>query len=165
MDDMELIRKRCLWMARNHLAIYGHVLATVSAETAVTLRDPNDGDKGWTITEIICHLRDFDEFFRLRAMMMREQEYPALPAYDHEALAIERAYNSQDITAVFTDWCAKRDQFITFFQNLTEEEWGRAGVHPERGHFTMLDALFQIVTHDGVHLEQLTRMLSMKYEV
>ena len=159
MSDLTSIRKRFLWMAQNNLEIYGHVLANVSAETAVALRDPDDGDKGWTITEIICHLRDFDEFFRLRAMMMREQDYPALPAYDHEALAIERVYNEQRVTAVFTDWRAKRDQFITFFQNLTEEEWARAGIHPERGHFSMMDALMQIVTHDQLHLEQLTRIL------
>ncbi|MBK8430534.1 MAG: DinB family protein [Chloroflexi bacterium] len=159
MTTMTQVRQRCLWMAQNNLQLLAHLLANVSQETAVTLRDPNDGDKGWTTLEVVCHLRDFDEFFRLRAMMMREQDNPALPAYDHEAIAIERRYNEQNLTAVFTDFQAKRAQFIAFFKNLTDEEWERPGIHPERGHFTMTDALMQIMTHDCVHMEQIGRIL------
>ncbi len=116
MTTMTQVRQRCLWMAQNNLQLLAHLLANVSQETAVTLRDPNDGDKGWTTLEVVCHLRDFDEFFRLRAMMMREQDNPTLPAYDHEAIAIERRYNAQNLTAVFTDFQAKRAQFIAFFK-------------------------------------------------
>jgi hypothetical protein len=82
------------------LKILGFILAGVTAEQATTLRDPSDGQKGWTITEVICHLRDFDEIFFRRARMMVEQANPLLPGYDHNMLVIERNYNSQDFRQV-----------------------------------------------------------------
>jgi hypothetical protein len=49
---------------------------------------------------------------------------------------------------------------VVLFESLTEEQWSRAGIHPERGHFTLLDSLIQVGTHDVTHLEQITRLLA-----
>jgi hypothetical protein len=103
---------------------------------------------------------DFDEFFYGRAVMMRDQDNPSLPAYDHNALAVERAYNTQDVQAVYARFVQSRTQFIEFFKQLSDEQWERTGIHPERGHFTMWDALMQISTHDTRHLEQMTRIIA-----
>ncbi|RIK40596.1 MAG: hypothetical protein DCC55_14455 [Chloroflexi bacterium] len=157
--DLTPIRERQITLMQHTLGILGNILAGVDQATMTTLRDPNDGAKGWTALEVLCHLRDYDEIFYQRACLMLEQEYPHLPGYDHEALAIERRYNEQDFRQVYDDLVRSRQRLVEFFQGLTESQWARAGVHPERGHFTMTDACVQVGTHEALHLEQITRIL------
>ncbi len=156
MDNLTDIRKRHVKMMRTTRDILRNVIQPVTPVQASTLRD---GPEGWTILEVICHLRDFDGFFYDRAMMMLEKEYPTLPAYDHEALAIERGYNQQDLRQAFAALSESRDRFVEFFKGLSNEQWAKSGIHPERGHFTMTDAAIQICTHDAAHIEQITRIL------
>jgi len=59
---------------------------------------------------------------------------------------------------------ASRARFIAFFQSLSGEQWARAGIHPEKGDFTMTDALMQVSSHDLVHLEQIARILAARKE-
>jgi hypothetical protein len=156
MTSLSQIRERHLQLMQKSCQTLGNILQNVSQETATTWRD---GPAGWTVLEVTCHLKDFDHFFRQRAKMMLEQDYPRLPAYDHEALAIERAYNRQNLVRAYQELSESRREFGAFFSDLTESQWERAGVHPERGHFTMLDALMQVGSHDLTHLEQITRIL------
>lgn len=109
---------------------------------------------------MLCHLRDFDGFFRHRARMMLEEDYPQLPAYDHEALAIEREYNDEQLTRLYEQLLASRAETKALFAGLTSERWERAGVHPEPGHFTLTDAVIQVGSHDLTHIEQMVTMLT-----
>ena len=158
--DLSPIRQRHIALMQTTLAILGNVLAPVSQAVATTLRDGHDGPKGWTVIEVVCHLRDFDGFFQQRAQMILAEEYPKLPAYDHEALAVERAYIDQDLHAVYAALTVSRQQYVEFFKGLSAEQWERAGVHPERGHFSLTDAVMQVGSHDCIHLEQITRILN-----
>lgn len=157
--DIGKNRHRHLQFIQQTLDTLRHVLAPVSQTNATTLRDRSDGDKGWTVVEVLCHLRDFDRVFRSRAEMMRDQEYPTLPAYDHEQMAREGNYNSQQLTTVLAELTRSRQETIALFEQLNDEQWARAGVHPERGHFTMVDAALQVGMHDVIHIEQITRIL------
>ncbi len=160
MTTMTLVRQRSIGLMQYTLHTLTHLMALVDDPTAVTLRDPNDGEKGWTILEILCHLRDFDEIFHGRALLMRDQEHPQLLGYDHEALAHNRDYNSQNRTTVLADLQRNRAKFIAFFQDLSDEEWERGGVHPERDSFDLTDAVMQVGLHDAIHIEQITRILT-----
>jgi uncharacterized damage-inducible protein DinB len=156
-DLMTDIRKSHVWLMSKTLEILGNILRDVPEETARTLRD---GVDGWTILEVLCHLRDFDRIFRERAQMMLDQEMPDLPAYDHEQMAIDNAYNEQSFAYVFSELVESRHDFIAFFKTLDSEEWEREGKHPERERpFSMTDALMQVGLHDADHLEQITRIL------
>ncbi len=161
MDDFqttwETVRKRQIAAMGATCAVLGHILAGLSDQRARALRD---GADGWSITEIVCHLRDFDEFFYNRALMMLEQESPYLPSYDHEALAIERAYQQETLADAYIALSQSRRRFVDFFRALTPQQWARAGIHPERGPFSMTDALMQVSAHDLDHLEQITRVLA-----
>ena len=147
-------------LIQNSVKVYGHILRTITQEQAASWRDQNDAPNGWSVLEVLAHVADFDGFFYHRAQMMLEQDYPQLPAYDHNVLAIELAYNQQDKDEVYARLVESRVRFVEFFENLSDDQWGRAGVHPERGHFTLLDALVQVATHDTTHLEQMTRIIA-----
>jgi hypothetical protein len=162
MATSEQIHKANVHNMRLSCDILEHIFANVTQEDAMTYRDLNDGDKGWTALEVLCHLRDFDTIFYTRAVMMIEQDYPRLPAYDHEAMAIERQYNGQDVRQVCAEFRASRERTREFFKSLTPEQWERAGIHPESGHFTMTNAVLQVAGHDVNHLEQITRILMQR---
>lgn len=151
------VRERHVGAMQVSCDIIGHILRGLSNERARALRD---GANGWSILEIVCHLRDFDDIFYRRAQMMQAQDQPQLPAYDHEAMAIERAYQQEDLAEAYGALKASRGRFIAFFADLSPEQWERDGVHPERDSFTMTDAAMQVGLHDLDHLEQITRVLA-----
>ena len=158
--DIPRLRASHIRLMSDTVVVLGFILAGIDRTAATTLRDPNDGAKGWTVTEVVCHLCDFDGFFQDRVQRMSTETYPVLPGYDHERLAVERNYNSQDVQQVYADLVTSRRRFVELFRSLDEAQWQRSGVHPERGRFTMYDALFQVGQHDALHLEQISRILS-----
>lgn len=164
MIDCDVLRLRAnhIRLMGDTVAVLGYVLAGVDRATATTLRDLNDGAKGWTATEVVCHLRDFDGFFQERVRRMVAEDYPALAGYDHERLAVEHAYNSRDVHQVYGDLVASRRGFMELFRSLDEAQWQRSGIHPERGRFTLYDALLQVGQHDALHLEQISRILGQR---
>jgi hypothetical protein len=144
--------------ARRTQVILHGLLYGVTQERAMTARD---GADGWSVMEVVCHLHDFEGFFRGRVELMLEQENPKLPKYDHEALAIERDYQHQDLRAVLADLLQRRRSFLELFEGLTEDQFQRGGEHPENGPIRVFDSLVQLTHHDVNHLEQITRCLEL----
>ncbi len=159
MSDLDKLRRRHILLMDQSCTTLGHVLSRVDQDTATTLRDAHDGPKGWTVVEVVCHLRDFDTIFRNRAVMMRDETQPMLPHFDHEELARQGNYNAHDLQQAYAELAASRRQTHAVFEALTAEQWERTGIHHERGHFTMDDAVMQVGMHDMTHLEQITRIL------
>jgi hypothetical protein len=154
--EMQDIRRRHINLMHKTSDILGHLLKGISSEQAQILCD---GPEGWTIVEVMCHLRDYDTIFRNRAQMMLDEEHPSLPAYDHEAMAVEKNYATGDLAYVYDEFRLSRQQTSEFFKALTDEQWERTGIHPERGHFTMTNAVIQVSHHDIDHIEQITHIL------
>lgn len=159
MSDLQDIRQHHINLMSVTAEIIGHVLKNVTLEQATSLRE---GPEEWTILEILCHLRDFDTIFRERAIMMRDNEHPDLPAYDHEAMAIDKHYNDEDFAYAFDAFSASRGKTALFFETLTDEQWNHKGKHPERDPFSMTDAIIQVSHHDIDHIEQITRLLEQE---
>lgn len=162
MNDVTLYRMRTkhITLMQYTLQSIGHIVTGTNQQDATTYRDSGDG---WTVLEVICHLRDFDGYFRHRAEMILTQDRPDLPAYDHEAIAIEQQYNAQDLYQAYADLVTAREGFVGFFKGLQDADWTRTGNHPERSHpFSMLDALVQVGHHDANHIEQMLRILREK---
>ena len=157
--NLQDIRKRHIWLMRTTCGILGHILKNV---TKAQSTDLHDGPEGWSIIEIVCHLKDFNEIFLNRAKMMLNEDHPELPGYDHEQMAIDKDYQSQDLAYTYLELVNKRKEFVDFFKSLDEDQWQRSGIHPERGHFTMLDALLQVGLHETDHIEQITRILEQE---
>ena len=159
MTSIETIRNRHIGLMRKSVQTLGNIIQPLTLEEATTWRDSGDG---WTVTEVMCHLRDFDVFFYGRAEMMVALEDPILPAYDHEQLAIDLKYNEQNVFEVYESLKTHREKFAQFFDGLEGEQWDHEGKHPERDSFVMLDSLMQVGLHDNVHMEQMTRIIAEK---
>jgi len=150
-------RRRLINTAKLHMRTLENLLPNLSQEQAIALRD---GEDGWNTVEILCHLRDFDAIFRERAERILAEDEPPLIPVDHEALVIENDYAAQQLESVLAELRTSRDATIAVFENVPENAWERVGIHPERGRFSLEDALLQVVTHDADHTEQITRVLA-----
>ncbi|MCA9913911.1 MAG: DinB family protein [Anaerolineae bacterium] len=150
-------RQRLIGTAKLHMRILEHLLHDVSPEKANSLRD---GVDGWNTVEILCHLRDFDAIFRERAQRILAEDEPSLVPVDHEALVIENQYATQQLETALAQLRTSRDATLAVFESVAEDAWERVGIHPERGRFSLEDALLQVVTHDADHTEQITRVLA-----
>ncbi|MCU0480643.1 MAG: DinB family protein [Anaerolineae bacterium] len=157
--DLMLVRKAHIALMSNTLKTLNNILSDVSQHDATTYRDSGDG---WTVLEVLCHLRDYDVIFHERATRILNEDKPTFVPRDHEALVIENAYNQQNLQAALAELNASRANFIAFFESLTPEQWERAGIHPEYGDFPMTRSAMQVGTHDANHIEQITRILKEK---
>jgi hypothetical protein len=109
----------------------------------------------WSVLEIVCHLRDSVSEEGVRVRRLVEEENPTLVPYDQEAWAIERRYREEDprraLTALRAFWAGLAYQL----ENLSGEQWARAGIHPETGPVTVRSRAEQEVEHARDHLAQL----------
>ena len=133
-----------------------NLLEDVSQEQAQSAKG---GDEDWSVVEVLCHLRDAEEFALNRNTMMHDQDNPNIIPYDQEQLAIGRRYADQDLHQVLSDFLSLRREHVSLLENLTEEDWHRPGQHPEAGRIEIFDHTLHMVCHDAVHCAQIARQL------
>ena len=109
----------------------------------------------WSILEVCCHLRDSAEEEGLRVRRLVEEDNPTLVPYDQEALARERDYQRDDMRRVRTALRAFWGGLAYQLEGLTDEQWERAGVHPEIGRVTVRSQAERQVEEGRAHLAQL----------
>lgn len=152
-----LLRQRLIDSLRKNVQVLGHLLPGVTQAEASTWRD---GPNGWTILEIVCHLRDYDTIFLERCHLMMSHNHPTFPVYDHLAMVVERAYNQQDLAQAYAALAASRESFTAFFNELEDAHWQRTGQHVEQGLYTLYTLVAHVSWHDINHIEQITRILA-----
>ena len=136
--------------------VLGNLLEGVTQEQAQSAKG---GDEGWSVIEVICHLRDAEEFAPNRNKLMRDQDNPSIIPYDQEQLAKDRRYADQDLRKVLSDFIRLRQEHITLLENLSEDDWHRPGQHPEAGRIEIFDHTLHMVCHDAIHCAQIARQL------
>ncbi len=108
----------------------------------------------WSLLELVCHLRDSAEIEGLRVRRMVEEDEPSIEPYDQEALARERNYQGDDprraLTALRAFWGGLAYQL----ESLSDQEWERAGTHPEIGTVTVRSRAERAADHAREHLAQ-----------
>jgi uncharacterized damage-inducible protein DinB len=118
------------------------------------------GEEGWSVVEVICHLRDSEEASLTRTRLMRDQNNPKLTARDPAKLAIESNYASTPLDSALSAFLKFRDEHIRELTALSPEQWERTGEHPSAGQITISGLIAHLVAHDAIHLAQISRQLS-----
>lgn len=143
----------------NNLKTVASLLQIIPAQDLTTYRD---GGTGWTVGQVLCHLRDFELVFLERASLTVTQDMPDLPFPNPDDYAAERRYHEVNPADALAAWQANRAQLLAFYKERQESDWERPAMHPKRGKLTLTDQLFLSPQHDTIHMEQLTRVLAEK---
>ncbi len=114
----------------------------------------------WSLLELACHLRDDAEIEGLRIRRLVEEEQPVLEPYDQEAQARDRDYRGDDPRRVLTALRAFWGGLAYQLERLSEEDWQRAGTHPEQGRGTVTTRAELMVEHAREHLQQMRAALA-----
>jgi phytoene dehydrogenase-like protein len=117
------------------------------------------GDEGWTMIEVICHLRDNEERVLERVRLMRDETDPFIAAYDQERWAKERNYAADNLREALAAFVRLRASHVAELMALTPADWERTGRHEERGRITIGIQTLRLVCHDAIHAAQLARQL------
>jgi len=137
------------------------VVKGTSTQEATTFRD---GGTGWTVLQVLGHLRDYEGVFMERFTLTNDQPTPepALPNPNPDEWAAEHRYSEQDVRATYDDWDKRREATIAYLKGVDEAGWQRVGIHPKRGRLMLEEQLSLFAWHDINHLEQITRILVEK---
>ena len=133
----------------------------------------------WSATEIVCHLRDVEELFRVRFHTILALDDPKILTFnaDPEDLAAwgiggrvghpldpdrwagERQYARNDPAAALAAFHRHREETLALLNPLSDEQWRRGGIHLRLGRLTLGDWVASLAAHDDNHVDQLRRTL------
>ncbi len=136
-----------------------HVLHGVTQEQAQSIRD---GADGWSVLEILCHLRDYQAIFVTRVERLLDEVRPRFEYYDERArlaMVLENDYAGQNLAAVLADFCATRDRLIARLAALSDEQWTRVGEFADGDEIDVAMPVVHTILHDADHTEQIARIL------
>jgi hypothetical protein len=114
----------------------------------------------WSVQQIVHHLPDshMNSFIRLKLILTEGR--PTLKPYDQEQWALLADVDRTPIRASLLILEGLHERWCNLFESLTDEQWGRKGVHPEVGEITAEDLVVTYSDHCDAHYEQITRTLA-----
>lgn len=119
-------------------------------------RQPQDG--GWSIRNIVSHLRDAQGVLSFRLNLLLEQEDPSIeskPVFEWATKEQERPSTSQEI---FDSYRVSRQETITRLEGIPLEDWWRSGRHEEFGTITIRQHVSYFASHEITHFPQIERL-------
>jgi hypothetical protein len=85
----------------------------------------------WTAVEVIGHLADASEIFAERVRRCVDEDRPALPSFDQDAIAAERRNAERDPMELSRRVSAAHAQIVRLL--MDERARSRPGIHSEYG--------------------------------
>jgi uncharacterized damage-inducible protein DinB len=117
------------------------------------------GPEKWSVAELLAHFADAEIVSTWRYRQMLEHDGTPLTAYNQELWHKLGQYESRKPQDSLQMFRLLREVNLRTFDELTEEQWERKGVHAERGPTTVRDLVRQVAGHDLNHLEQIRKIL------
>jgi FMN phosphatase YigB (HAD superfamily) len=113
------------------------------------------GSVEWSLTEIVCHLRDVEREVNLpRIHSILRGDNPFIPGQDPDPWAVKRQYNRQDGIQALYAFNAARMTLISILDNLDLEAWEKPARHAIFGPTNLRELVNIITGHDRLHVQQ-----------
>lgn len=122
--------------------------------------DIRPADGGWSVGEILAHLRASDDILAARAYMILARDNPPLPAFDERRWAEVSGYGQLEILDSLQTYTLRREELVRMLRELPAEAWSRTGQHEQRGEVTLHDMLKVLADHEAEHCVQIEALLA-----
>jgi len=109
--------------------------------------------------EVLSYLRDFEDLFLGRLMLMVEEDNPRIEWVEDSLWPIERDYVNQIPLLMLHEFVEMRSQTVQILFNLPIADWERSGRHPAMGQVTIRRYVERVVARDREYLDQLRAAL------
>jgi hypothetical protein len=121
------------------------------------LSRPGDGG-GWSMRQVVAHLRDAEGVLRFRVQLMIEQANPTLESLAVFAWATEEGERPATTAEIFQTYEASRRATLALLQGLPPDGWQRLGQHKEFGQVTIRQQASYFSAHEQTHLAALSAL-------
>ena len=136
-------------------------LAAAVREADPSLLSRRPDAKNWAPVEVLCHLRDNEEWFLERMKLVVAMPEPRFVATNPDRWANERQYMTNDAAVALAAFTGRREETLAFLRALGPDDWSRAGMHADsRGRRTIDEFVSVMAWHDDNHFDQLRRALA-----
>ncbi len=125
-------------------------------EATLTRPAPNGG---WSIKQLVGHLRDGAATYLERTELMLHEDNPAMPRMDR---ADEPNYNRNDLGKMLADLAATDDRFAQTLESLTAAQWQRTGVRKSaegEARLVVDGTAVHHVDHEREHIAEINKLL------
>jgi DinB superfamily len=113
----------------------------------------------WSACEIVHHLADSEMRAAVRLRQLLTEDDASIQSYDQDAYAARLRYNERpDIAPALEALRAARATSAQLIALMTDDDWSRAGHHPEHPRYTCEDWLRIYADHAHNHAAQIDRL-------
>jgi hypothetical protein len=112
----------------------------------------------WSACEIVHHLADSEMRAAIRLRQLLTEDRPVIQSYDQDAYAARLNYNARPITPALEAFRAARATTAQLLAHMSDEDWARAGTHPEHPRYTADNWLEIYAAHAHGHAAQIRRL-------
>lgn len=135
---------------RAEAVLGGHSSADLRAE-------PADGE--WSAARILRHMTFYALESSHNIRRMAWQESPTFTMWDEHEVSAERGWDSMDGSGLLDALTEALADGVEVLKDLADASWGRPGVHPRAGIFSIRQFVRRQNRHFDGHLEQLAQAL------
>jgi len=114
---------------------------------------PQDG--GWSIRNILSHLRDAQGVLDFRLDLFLKEEHPILESKAVFSWATKEENRPPSALEIFESYQTSRNETIRKLEHLPFADWWRSGQHEEFGVVTLRQQVSYFASHEITHLPQI----------
>ncbi len=114
----------------------------------------------WTVAQNVHHLADTQSqlFFRVKKMLL--ENIPAVQPFEQDDWATTPEATSVDVASSISILRGLHFRWADLIESLNQDQWIRAGHHPETGTITVAGVSAYAAEHGYRHLEQINKTLA-----
>jgi hypothetical protein len=132
---------------REQMSESAAILEGVSAEAGSYRYAPGK----WSLQEVIAHVVDIEWVFTARALHFARNVEGALPGVEQDDMIAATDLSGRSLASQLAEWRHLREAGALFFDNLTDEAWGRTGVALGKS-FTVRSVAYIVAGHAHHHM-------------
>ena len=116
----------------------------------------------WSMTEIVCHLRDVEAEVNLpRIETVLLEKNPFITGKDTDIWAKERKYNQQDGLKALNSFIKTRMKLISILEELDEDGWNLSARHSIFGPIQLSELVKFTASHDKLHIRTIFELIKL----